>query len=168
MHGLDEEIWSKIDDFPNYSVSSHGRILNDNNGRLMKESMNGSGVVKVGLVRGGVQYTRSVKLIVADTFIVGRTQEFDTPIHLDGDARNNRADNLLWRPRWFAWKHTRQFVDITPQHTRGPIVDLHTELWYQHMLEAAVIHGLLVIDIWKSIQSRKETFPTWQVFGFHK
>lgn len=162
-----EEHWEVIEDFPLYLVSSYGQVLNRETGRLLKQSANNRGILKVGMYKNGEQYTRSVKVLVADTYLEGKNELFDTPINLDGNQANNRLDNLMWRPRHFAWRYGHQFVEQSSNDLRGPIVDLKTGVWYHNMLEAAIMNGLLVYDIWKSIQVKRPTFPTNQMFSFH-
>lgn len=160
-----DEVWVTIQDFPNYKVSSSGRVANVKSGNILKESLTKHGVVKIGLVLEGVQYTRSMSVLVAETFVEGKTDIFNTPVHLDGNNLNNRSDNLVWRPRWFAWKYSRQFNELEPGQNRGPIIDLKSGDIYKDMVSVAVTNGLLVSDIWKSVHTKKETFPTWQLFG---
>ena len=160
-----DEVWVHIQGFHNYKISSSGRIANIDTGKILKESRTKNGVVKIGMVIGGVQYTRSVSVLVAEAFVEGRSDIFNTPIHLDGNPLNNRSDNLVWRPRWFAWKYSRQFDEIQPGQNRGPLVDLKTGEIYTDMVSAAIHNGLLISDIWKCVHTKKETFPTWQLFG---
>ena len=161
-----DEHWKTIIEFPEYKVSDQGRVLNTSNNRVLRESVTQSGVVKIGIVKGGTQFTRCVPLLVADTFVEGRDDIFNTPIHLDGDSRNNRADNLLWRPRAFAWKFTRQFTDIPAKYKKGPLVDIETGVQYKDVVEAAKVNGLLFEDVLKTITIQKPAFPTWQTFAF--
>lgn len=160
-----EEKWSTVEEFTMYKVSNFGDVVNQTTGKVLNLSQTRTGLVKVGMVRGGVQYTRGLSILVADAFVFGRTEVFDTPIHLDGDQTNNRADNLMWRPRWFAWKYFRQFTD-SQYHDRGPLVDLETGIWYNTILEASIEHGLLFRDVMRSIGIKEATFPTWQMFAF--
>lgn len=162
-----EEKWSVITDFPMYKVSTHGDVLNHITGNLISTSRTKGGLVKVGLVRDGVQYTRSLALFVADAFVIGRSDIFNTPIHLDGDQTNNRADNLMWRPRWFAWKFFHQF-EASQYQKRGPIVDLATGIWYPTIRDVATTHGLLIKDIMYDIPHKSGVFPTWQTFSFRE
>lgn len=161
-----KENWKIIEDFPMYSVSDHGNVLNHNSMKILQESLTRTGLVKIGMVRAGVQHTRSVSLLVATYFVKGRTEIFDTPIHLDADPRNNHADNLVWRPRWFAWKYTRQFIEDVAFQNRGPLVDTTTDVWYDTMEIAAKTHGLLMEDMWKSVIYGQRVFPTSQAFSF--
>lgn len=162
------EEWRVIKEFPTYQINDQGDVVNRDTGRHIRPSLTRAGIVKVGLVSGGVQYTRSVKVLVGEAFVGGRSELFDTPLQLDGDHGNVSAENLTWRPRWFAWKYVRQFSEITPHHSRGPIVDEETGLTYEDIFTAARVHGLLVTDVWRSIIHRKPVFPTQQMFSFLK
>jgi len=163
-----DEHWSVIPEFPNYSVSDLGNVMNNITGRDIRLTLTSQGAVKVGLVRGGTQYTRSVKVLVAEAFVPGRTDIFDTPIQLDGYQHNNMAENLMWRPRWFAWKYSRQFAIESDYHSRGPIYDLDTGQRYADVYEVATRNGLLFQDVWRSVNLGYPTFPTKQVFGFRR
>lgn len=161
-----EEDWKTIEEFPNYQVSTRGRIMNRDTGRIMKPSITTSGIIKIGLVNDGEQQTRSVKVLVAEAFVDGRSELFDTAIHLDGNYQNVDADNLVWRPRWFAWKYARQFSELEPGSDRGPLRDVDSGRLYLDLVDASTRHGLLIHDVWKSIYLKQPTFPTWQTFEF--
>lgn len=160
-----QERWSMISEFPTYSVSNYGQVRNMETHRVIRQSITTAGVAKIGLVVGGKQYTRSVALLVAEAFVLGRTETFDTPVHIDGCSSNNRKDNLVWRPRWFACKYAKQFDDTT-HHNRGPIIDLTTRVWYDTVLDASMANVLLIKDIMRSIMTKEECWPTRNVFGF--
>lgn len=161
-----DEQWLPIEGFPMYQVSDSGRVINKETGRYIRPSITRSKVVKIGLTGGDRQYTRSVKLLVANAFVPGYTDIFDTPIHLDGDPLNNFASNLIWRPRWFAWKYTHQFAEPQPGAHRGPVKDVDTGLLYRDIQEAAIRNGLLIQEVARSINVHVATFPTWQTFAF--
>src|SRR5437868_6449510 len=101
-----EEVWEVIPEFPNYAVSSSGRIHNLERDRPVALSVTRQGGVKVGLSDGIKQRTRSVKILVADAFVLRpREIEYDTAMLLDGNQLNLYASNIVWRPRWFALKY---------------------------------------------------------------
>lgn len=156
--------WVTIEEFPNYLLSNTGDVVNKNSGRWMSQSQTKQGVVKIGLVRGDRQFTRSVGVMVAEAFVFGKSDLCNTPIHLDGDRTNNRADNLAWRPRWFAWEYAHQFSSVDENAHLGPIRDLESGRRYLDVYEAAIINGLLFKDIRKSLVMGEPTFPTLQHF----
>lgn len=161
-----DEIWSKIYEFPEYSISSHGRVRNEARTRIIKTSLTRQGAVKVGLVKGGKQHTRSVKVLVAEAFVEGWTEQFDTSMHLDGNAENNRADNIVWRPRWFVWKYHRQFETIDKYVGVGPVADRKTGEIYPDIAQASMANGLLCHEVHLALVNKTPVFPSWRIFDW--
>jgi len=156
--------WSEIRFFPGYSVSTEGKVRNDDTGRLMKLFVNPHGIQFVGLVRSRVQYKKAVSLLVANAFIPRPIREaFDTPINLDGDRLNNAVPNLTWRPRWFAIKYVQQFK----RDIRGftvPVEEVRTGEQFPTSWEAAIKYGLLDREILLATLARTHVWPTYQRF----
>lgn len=141
------ERWLKIQEFPRYSISDQGRVRNDDNDRLMTLLVNHSGVVSVYLVRDGRQYNRGVAKLVATHFLPHSTDIANTPMHLDGDRTNNAADNLIWRPRWYATKYLHQFERHRVPFVGVPIVEEETGLIFKNSWDATTYFGILEADI---------------------
>lgn len=159
------ELWRVIPEFPEYSVSSFGYIRSNKSGRILSTSPNQFGVVQVGLMKDGVQYHRSVPLLVAKAFLPIKPGPFDTPINLDGDRLNNHVENLVWRPRWFAVKYNRQFRYPYEFHISRPIVDIKTGVMSANSLECAKEYGLLEDEIVFAIINKTYVWPTYQEFS---
>lgn len=162
-----DERWTKIEEFPQYSVSTFGNIRNDERGRLVQPSVTKQGALKVGLVLGGKQYTRSVKVIVANAFVPGRTERFNTPMQLDGNQYNVHAGNIVWRPRWFTWKYQRQFERVGEWVNRGPIIDASTGKIYVDIYDVAITNGFLFVDIERSLDYNEEVYPGGYQFNWY-
>lgn len=164
---LNMEHWREIYSFPEYSVSSFGRVRNNHNGHLMTLLRNQQGVVHVGLTKNRIQHRRSVTLLVATAFLPSPPNEsFDTPIHLDGDRSNNYAINLMWRPRWFAIKYFRQFQEtwLRGGKYETPIEEVDSKEYFKSSWEAAIMYGLLVYDVYISTIHHTYVWPTNQRF----
>lgn len=159
------EQWRPIDGFDDYSVSSYGRVRSDRWGRILALNENQFGLVQVGLMRDGIQYHRSVPLLVAKAFLPRSTEPFDTPINLDGDRHNNRVENLVWRPRWFAVKYNQQFRYPYENPINARIMDLKTGEISENSSVCAQRYGLLEQDLVLSILNRTYVWPTYQEFG---
>lgn len=138
--------------FPGYSVSDAGSVRNDETERILLPQVNQHGIVNVGLTKNKVQYKRALSILVAEAFVLRPSFTFDTPINLDGDRRNNRADNLLWRPRWFATKYYQQFQQTHPCFSRK-VQNIETGEVFNTSWEAALTLGALDRDIAFSIVS---------------
>jgi NUMOD4 motif len=158
------EIERPIEGYPNYSVTNYGRVINHRTGRDMVLTPNTQGELTVGLVEEGYQRRYSVKCMVAREFVEGESEQFDTPILLDGDVYNVRADNIVWRPRWFAWRYKHQFSIDPPWYTAFPVIDVVSQEEYNSVVGAAITNGLLCVDILTSIYNEVVVFPTRQLF----
>jgi hypothetical protein len=159
------EHWKEIEGFPEYSVSDQGRIRADKSERILVIYPNQYSVFQVGLMRDGVQYHRSVPLLVAKAFLPPLAGPFDTPINLDGDRSNNRLENLTWRPRWFAIQYNRQFIYEPLVRIWEPVIDLKSREISENSFEAAKRYGLLEKDLVYAIWNRTYVWPTYQEFG---
>lgn len=144
------EQWYELDEFPDYAVSSRGEIANIKTGMPRKTSINQQGIVKISLYKGRELITRSVAVMVAEAFCDGETRFFNTPIHLDGDRENCRADNLMWRPRWFAVQYHRQFNNPDFHRMNVHILELTTGKEYYSVKEACMDLGLYFNDVYRS------------------
>lgn len=161
------EEWKPIKGFPGYQVSDYGRIYSDKTGTMMSFSMNTTGTLKVNLMRQREIITRSVPVLVAEAFLGGRPrQENMTPIHVDGDPRNNHADNLAWRPRWFAWKYARQFTEPIPPEYQTPVLNLLTNIRYLSVVAAGLDDAVLWEYVYNSILTGRPVFPTGATYDF--
>lgn len=158
------EHWKTIEHFSEYSVSNFGSIRSNKSGRILSTSPNQFGVVQVGLMKDGVQYHRSVPLLVAKAFLPIHPGPFDTPINLDGDRLNNHVDNLVWRPRWFAIKYNRQFRYPSDMHISRQLVDIKTGEISENSMECAKRYGLLEEEIVLAIMNKTYVWPTYQEF----
>jgi NUMOD4 motif len=158
------EEWKSIKNFENYSVSTYGRVRNDNTDRIMALTVNQYGVVCIGMMLDGKQCHRSVPLLVAKAFITQPFEAFDTPINLDGDRHNNHIDNLVWRPRWFAIRYNRQFHEPYRFHIPNRIENISTGEISENSLACAKRYGLLEEDLVLSIFNRTYVWPTYEEF----
>lgn len=159
------EEWKVIPEFPTYSVSNQGLVRNDERGRLIAIRRNGRGVCFVGLSKAGIQYQRSLGLLVATAFVLKERdrEEFFHPIHVDGEQTNNNAWNLLWRPRWFAMEYSKQFSRPVGDHSL-PVMEMRTREQYISAWDAAISFGLLASDVINAIVNRTVVWPTFQEF----
>jgi hypothetical protein len=158
------ERWSEIREFPRYSISDHGKVRNEDTGRLLRQSYNSRGILQVGMMRNCRQYKKSVAVLVAQEYVRARMSErFDTVIHLDGNHANVHYENLMWRPLWFARKYHQQFpVVLTEYHV--PIEDVETRERYDHTWDAAMKCGLLESEIYLSMVNNTYVLMTGQIF----
>jgi hypothetical protein len=102
--------------------------------------------------------------MVALAFLENPTDIFDTPIQLDGDPLNCRADNLMWRPRQYAVLYKRQFKERYDHPINEPIHAINEREKFPNSLTAACRYGLLEREVVLSILNRTPAWPTMQRF----
>lgn len=164
MDYFDDEYGVSVPDFPNYEITNYGRVVNTRFGREMVQSVVTGGDLTVGMVRNGHQYRRSVKKLVARSFVPGESGICNTPMLLDGDRRNLHVSNIVWRPRWYIWEYANQLVHQLDWYFVGPIYDETNDVMYDSYWDAAIACGLLCKDIMNSVYAGTEVFPTGQRF----
>lgn len=128
------ERWLTIEDFPDYEVSDQGQIRNAS-GHILGQYDNGGGTIQVVMYRDRKPCARAVNRLVAVTFIGYETKEF-VPMHIDGDKTNNCADNLVWKPRWFAQRMALQKNKSRPRDKRQIKINETGEV-FENALECA-------------------------------
>lgn len=162
-----DEYGKPIDEFPIYEVTNHGRVFNSHTGREMVLSPTQNGDLTVGLVRIGYQHRFSVKGLVARAFVPGGDIIYNTPTLLDGDKSNLHFSNIVWRPRWFAWKYSRQFTHPEEWYYIGPVQDNNGRV-YENYITASMENGVLCEDIRESVYTtnHEEVFPTHLRFTY--
>lgn len=159
------EAWCPIPAFPRYNVSDLGRIENTRTGKILQPTVNQQGILKVNLVDSGYARTRSVNVLVAKAFLPPpHRPDFISAIHLDGDKYNCRANNLEWRPRYYAIRYHQQFKHPQFRSMRIPVIDIHSGVEYETVQQAALAHGLIFTEILAAAHNRTFVWPTYQEF----
>lgn len=161
---MENDDWRPVDGFPGYSVNPLGQVARNSTGRLLIPRISQYGVAYVGLMRGWQQCIRSLPRLVAIAFLPTPSDIFNTPIQLDGDPRNCRADNLMWRPRWYAVQYKRQFKERYDKPLKVPVRCIDDGEKFANSFEAAQRYGLLEREVVLSVLNRTPSWPTYQYF----
>jgi hypothetical protein len=90
-----EEIWKKIDGFPNYSISNMGNVRNDNTNKPIKCHPRCKGYLYVNLMNKGKMSQFRVHRIVA-THFVPNPNNYPLVNHINEIKSDNRVENLEW------------------------------------------------------------------------
>lgn len=90
-----KETYKIIKDYPNYEVSSEGRVRNTKTGRILRPNLNEGGYQQVNLYLDRKPKLFRVHRLVASTFIPNPENK-RTVNHINGDKTDNRVDNLEW------------------------------------------------------------------------
>ncbi len=164
---MTEELWKPIPEFPNYQISNLGRVYNNRTEHIMSTSLTNFGHVKITLKSdwSDERFTRSVAQMVAEAFLEPLNCKDNQVVVLNGDFSNVEAANLAWRPRWYAWKYSRQLKARQPVYYKNLAVrNVVTDVYYNSIEEAGMAEGLLFDDIWRSTYTHAQLFPYGAIF----
>lgn len=153
-----------IQGFSGYSVNRFGDVIHDAFGRLLTPHANQTESVYVSLMRDGKQHQRALSRIVAKAFLESAVPIFDTPINLDGDRWNCAADNLMWRPRWFAIQYHHQFKERYNNPIDTPVKARDENEVFSDSFAAAIRYGLLERDVVLSVFQNTYAWPNYMIF----
>jgi hypothetical protein len=156
-----EELWRVIPDFPDYMISSYGNVFNRKLNTIVVPSLNQYNDVKITLRRDRESKTVLVRNLVAREFIPNDREFFQTVVHIDGNHKNVSVNNLVWRPRWFAWKYSHQFteIDMFPQYHTIPVHNLANGMNYDSIVDAGMADVVLFKDVLMSAYNGNKVFP---------
>jgi hypothetical protein len=88
------EEWRIIIDFPNYSISNLGNIINNKTNKFMKPSIKG-GYYHICLINGAIKKTLKVHRLVGFAFIENSENKPEIN-HKNKNKLDNHIDNLEW------------------------------------------------------------------------
>lgn len=163
------EEWRLLDDYPGYEVSDLGRVrgqlIHEDDYHMIAIRTNTMGLPFVGLSVRGRQHNRALAPLVAEAFLGPPLPPATTPINMDGDRFNCAADNLAWRPRWYAIRYHRQFQEDYVYRIHNPIRNTKTGREFEGSLEAAAFYGILEQDVSRCVLGIIPSAPVlWESF----
>lgn len=88
------ELWVKIKDYPNYMISSLGRVRNIRTKRLLKACVSNNGYLEVSLWKNNRGKTTLIHRLVYSNFKQDYNLDNYVINHIDGNKLNNKIDNL--------------------------------------------------------------------------
>lgn len=164
-----------IEGFENYKVSNMGYVLNVKRNKVLKPVITIGGYERVDLCKNKKRSARNIHRLVSFAFpeICGEYFEGAEVDHLDGNKRNNKADNLRWathmenvhNPNTYpimtknlgeATKKAKSWVYAIKEHSK-PVVCLNTKEYFKTVTEAADKFGIwrnTVIRVCRGVQKQ--------------
>lgn len=133
------EIFKTIDNYETYSISSFGRVRNDESGKFLKGCDDSKGYLVVNLYKNGYVKMHKIHRLVALAFIHNPESKNDVD-HNDNNPSNNSLENLRWATR----QENLRNKQLTATNTSGVKgVNLHksTQKWRAHItIDGKIIH----------------------------
>lgn len=143
-----------------YEVSSNGDIRNARTKHVLQHGMTRNGYEKVGLYYGGCLHTDRVHRLVAEAF-VPKKDGCDVVNHIDGDKRNNSADNLEWcTPKenmMHGFEHGLCYRPETSGCPKRQIEIVETGELFESVSECARVLGAASSGIFACLSGKRKT-----------
>lgn len=156
---MEDEVWREIDGFPDYLVSSYGRVVHvDRPNVARKVGVNHRGFPCLVLFHKGhtgARYLRHVNKLVATAFLGPHPKGMDAVWHYDGDLLNCHVDNLKWdmRARVREWNDMHRNGE--PKYKTPKIMDNRTGRIYNNAFECGLASG----EIESAVLTHIEKYP---------
>lgn len=152
------EIWAEIFGYPDYEVSTYGRVYNSRLGRMLQQS-NRNGYLGVNLIRNQKSTTMYVHRLVAFAFLI-REEGCLQVNHIDGDRQYNVIDNLEWCTQSRNMKHAYEVGLWSPTNKR-PIRIIENGMEFSSLSECARFFNITPSSVYSGLND-----PDRKVCGF--
>lgn len=155
------EIFKTIKEYPLYSVSTEGRVIQNGSGRMMKPSKKPNGYMQINLFTcDGRRKKEYVHRLVALTFLPneGRLPEVN---HIDGKRDNNTVCNLEWVTRRENIEKSNVFKGVCVRKKSGEFVGR-----FGSINEACSTLGLTGSNVSACLHGKKQKTHRGYIFDF--
>ena len=106
---------SQIEGYENYTINEDGKVINTNNGREKKPSINNNGYYRVYLSKNGKQKLFTLHRLIAQAFIPNPDNK-PCVDHINRNKQDNRIENLRWATESENMKNRSCFSNTGLQH----------------------------------------------------
>jgi hypothetical protein len=130
MTNYNSEIWRTIPDFPNYEISSYGRLRRISSRYFLKYNVDKDGYLRVSIRKTGRRnFCLHIHRLVAIAFLPKPRGPGKKQVnHKNGDKTNNHISNLEWVSCKKNISHAYQKLGYWPKpkkHSKETILKIH-------------------------------------------
>ena len=93
MVSINEEVFLPIKNFDNYMVSNLGNVKNATTNKILKQSANKEGYIRLKIYKNGKRYGKYVHKLIAEAFLINDDNKPNVD-HIDNNKLNNNINNL--------------------------------------------------------------------------
>ena len=139
-----------IPNYPNYSVTEDGKVINNKFNRELKPILGNTGYYQVSLSNKGESRNLTIHRLIANVFLSNDENKREVN-HINGIKTDNRIENLEWNTssenRQHAFdtglkKYTERQRRINSELMSKPVLDTQTGIFYNSAKEASRLLGI--------------------------
>jgi len=139
-----------IPNYPNYSVTEDGKVVNNKTNRELKAILGNTGYYQISLSNKGESRNLTIHRLVANAFLSNDENKREVN-HINGIKTDNRVINLEWNTssenRQHAFdtglkKYTERQRTINSKLFSKPVLDTQTGIFYNSAKEASRLLGI--------------------------
>ncbi len=150
------ETFRAVSGYPNYEISSHGRIRNVKSGRILKQAQDSNGYMRISLSFDNKSRMMSIHRLVAINFL-DNIDDKSCVDHKDNDKSNNSVDNLRFATysennmnRIKQSKNKYKGIVKRGNRWRSRITHDGKDMWlgtYDTEQEAAIVYNIKALEL---------------------
>lgn len=149
------ETWRDMVGHPNYRISSCGRVMRKDNGRIHNGSKNNKGYIRFDLCEYGKRFVISAHRAVAEAFILKEKGKYQVN-HKDGNKENNTVENLEWCTQKENTRHAFTVLGVKPIN-RKKVRCIETGVVYDSAMDAERRTGISNSQINQCCKGKRKT-----------
>ena len=139
-----------IPNYPNYSVTEDGKIINNKFNRELKPILGNTGYYQISLSNKGESRNLTIHRLVANAYLSNDENKREVN-HINGIKTDNRLENLEWATSSENRQHafdtglkiyTERQRTINSELMSKPVLDTQTGIFYNSAKEASRLLGI--------------------------